>query len=113
MLRWITIGGYALVWTPAYVLASPCWGTYRRRSTMEFGQWVREARGRRSWSRSALARRSGLPENTIRRLETGETAPRWPTLLKIIDALGEAPPLLGSSGSATARYLTRAIVASP
>lgn len=63
---------------------------------MEFKEWIKAARDRKGWSQSKLSRRADVPENTIRRLEAGQTVPRWQTLLKLVEALGEAPPVLAS-----------------
>ncbi|HET8628755.1 MAG TPA: helix-turn-helix domain-containing protein [Thermomicrobiales bacterium] len=55
----------------------------------ELAALVRAARGRRGWSRVALAARAGVDEDTIRQLEGDRTGhPTYRTLLRLAGALG-------------------------
>ena len=49
---------------------------------------LRAARKLRGWSTYELARRAGIAQSTIQRIETGERRPSARTLAKIANALG-------------------------
>lgn len=56
-----------------------------------FGENIKSLRRQRGLSRAALARKADLGLDTLLRLESGQSAPRLDTLLKVADAL-EADP---------------------
>ena len=58
------------------------------------GENVREYRQQLRWSRRALARRAGISDATILRLEAGQIDIRTQTLAKLAQALGVPPAAL-------------------
>ena len=52
---------------------------------------LRELRGARFLSQVDLARKAGISEHTIIRLEKGRTSPKWQTIRKLAKALGVEP----------------------
>jgi transcriptional regulator with XRE-family HTH domain len=56
-----------------------------------FGANVRSLRRRRGLSRAAVARKADLGIDTLLRIESGMSAPRLDTLLKLADALEVDP----------------------
>src|ERR1700751_2694665 len=52
-----------------------------------FMRRLREARGLRKWSQSALATRAGLPPSSIAHFETGTRKPSFDTLRRLATAL--------------------------
>jgi transcriptional regulator with XRE-family HTH domain len=49
---------------------------------------LREARGRTGWSQRQLAARTGIPQPTIARIESGAQAPRLDTVARLLAACG-------------------------
>lgn len=65
---------------------------------------LRQIRQRRFLSQAELAEKAGIGENTIRRLELGQTEPRGRTVRRLAEALGVTPEdLIGDTGPATKR----------
>ena len=56
----------------------------------EFGQRLQAARERAGLSAYALARRTGVNEETIRRVERGESDPQLSTALLLAAGVGES-----------------------
>jgi ribosome-binding protein aMBF1 (putative translation factor) len=65
---------------------------------MEIGRTVYQCRTELGWSQSELARRAGMTQPAIARLETSLTLPATRTLLRVATALGQ--PLHITIGSA-------------
>jgi transcriptional regulator with XRE-family HTH domain len=57
---------------------------------MEPGTALRRARYRGGWTQRALARRSGVPQPAIARIESGAVVPRVDTLERLLNACGQA-----------------------
>jgi ribosome-binding protein aMBF1 (putative translation factor) len=55
------------------------------------GQTIRRYRMEKKWTQSNLARKSGLPQSHVSRLETGKHAASYLTIQRIADALGVSP----------------------
>lgn len=49
---------------------------------------VRDARRRAGLSQRALARRAGMPQSMVARVELGRTSPGWDTLTTMLSAAG-------------------------
>ncbi len=65
---------------------------------MNIGNSVRQARRRAGLSQRELAERTGVPQSTIARVESGSVDPRMSTIAKLLSACGEeleAMPRLG------------------
>jgi HTH-type transcriptional regulator/antitoxin HipB len=65
---------------------------------MEIGRTVYQCRTELGWSQAELARRAGMTQPAIARLETSLTLPSTRTLLRVATALGQ--PLHISIGEA-------------
>ena len=49
---------------------------------------IRALRFKENMSQSELSRRSGIPQKTISRMESGLSYPSVPTLIRLVDTLG-------------------------
>jgi HTH-type transcriptional regulator/antitoxin HipB len=65
---------------------------------LEIGRTVHQRRTELGWSQAELARRAGMTQPAIARLETSLTLPSTRTLLRVATALGQ--PLVISIGHA-------------
>jgi len=52
---------------------------------LEFGEWLKEQREERGWSRAELARQAGVSEGAISKWESGKQEPRYRELVKIAE----------------------------
>ena len=59
-----------------------------KRRAEHVGMTIRKMRDDKGWTQIHLARKSGLQQSHISRLEAGEHSPSWKTLEKIARALG-------------------------
>lgn len=60
-----------------------------KQPAFDFGQKLRERREAKGWTQAELAERAEMNYQDISRLERGERAPSWETLLRLADALEE------------------------
>jgi transcriptional regulator with XRE-family HTH domain len=74
---------------------------------------LREARRRAGLSQRALARRVGVPQPTVARIESGATVPRVDTLDRLLAACGSSLAVRPSGGAGVDRTAIRAILALP
>jgi uncharacterized protein len=66
------------------------------------GRRIRAIRRAKRFTAAELARKAGVTENAIRKLEAGDSRePRFTTALRIADALGVAPSFIGGRLSGT------------
>ena len=66
---------------------------------MRAGTIVREARAGAGLSQRALARRAGLPQASVSRIERGIVAPRTDTLDRLLRVCGKDVELVARSGT--------------
>ena len=72
---------------------------------MDIGEAVRAARRRAGLSQRELAVRTGLPQSTVGRIESGFVDPRSSTVVKLLAACGEELALTRSLGQGVDRTL--------
>jgi transcriptional regulator with XRE-family HTH domain len=58
-------------------------------------RWLRQSK---NLTQADLAKLTGISQHSISKLETGQTAPRPETALRLADALGVSPRTLGGGG---------------
>jgi len=74
---------------------------------VDAGILVREARLAAGLSQRELARRAGIPQPTLSRIERGRASPRFDTLDRLLRACGKALEVVGRPGLGVDRSLIR------
>jgi predicted transcriptional regulator len=74
------------------------------------GEAVRKSRRRAGLSQRELAERTGIPQSTIARLESGMVDPRTGTVVKLLAACGEELAVLPRIGVGIDRTLIRPLL---
>lgn len=77
---------------------------------MNSARAVRGARKRAGLSQAELARRTGIPQPAISRIERGLVVPRADTLDRLLEACGEGLEALPRPGLGVDRTVTRALL---
>jgi predicted transcriptional regulator len=78
---------------------------------MNVGKAVRQARRRVGLSQRELAERTGLPQSTVARIESGLVDPRTSTVVKLLAACGEQLEALPRIGEGIDRTLITSLLA--
>ncbi len=58
---------------------------------VKIGQGVRAERVKRFWTQERLAKKAGISQKALSKIETNEVEPRFSTILRIAEALGVDP----------------------
>lgn len=58
-----------------------------KKSLQKLGKTIKTFRRQRKWSLSALSHRAGIAPSTLKRIESGDSEPKYLTLQKLTDAL--------------------------
>jgi predicted transcriptional regulator len=74
------------------------------------GEAVRMARRRSGLSQRDLGERTGVPQSTIARIESGFVDPRTSTIVKLLSACGEELEVLPRLGDGVDRTLIRPLL---
>jgi transcriptional regulator with XRE-family HTH domain len=74
---------------------------------------LRDARRKAGLSQRALARRAGVPQPTVARIESGVVVPRVDTLDRLLAGCGLALESVARPGSGVDRSSIRALLAMP
>ena len=77
---------------------------------MSAARITRYARRRAGLSQRALARAAGVPQSTVARIETGQLAPRFDTLERILRAAGHSLALEPAAGVGVDRSQIRELL---
>lgn len=77
---------------------------------MNIGEVVRQARRRAGLSQRALAERTGLPQSTVARIESGFVDPRTTTVVRLLAACGEELEVVPRLGIGIDRTIIRPLL---
>lgn len=77
------------------------------------GRSLRQARRRAGLTQRALAERTGFPQSTIGRIESGATDPRVSTLDRLLRACGDELDAIPRRGEGIDRTLIKALLELP
>lgn len=80
-------------------------------SRVDAGRALRQARGRARLTQRMLARRTGIAQPTVARIEVGAEVPRIDTLTRLLWACGETIEALPRAGVGVDRTGIRALLA--
>ena len=78
---------------------------------MNIGRSVRLARRRAGLSQRALGARTGVAQPTIARIERGDDNPRFATVVRLLDACGDALEVVPRAGAGVDRTEIRVLLA--
>lgn len=56
------------------------------KNLQKFGKAIKTIRRQRKWSLSKLSHRAGFSPSTLKRIESGDSEPKYLTILKLADA---------------------------